>query len=194
MVIPLPSRPRGATLPALALLLALVVLGAPAPAQAHGGRARIGSAQAGPYSVTVTSNPSPRTGTVDVSVAVTDASGQPVRGTSVSILASPAGHQGAATRYEGQLETGTPNRYHAGVRFPSSGRWELAVRVAGARGSGDARLDVPVSPSLWGVTPSELLVGSAPLIILAVVVAARRLRRSAHPRPGQAEAGVAARE
>ncbi len=167
----------------LTVLAALVfaLLANPVPAGAHGGTTRIGSATAGPYRVRVASTPSPRVGVVDVSVAVTEPGGRPVKDATVSTTVSRPDSPGEEARYEGELEDETPSTHHASISFPTSGSWELLVRVVGAEGQGDARLGAGVSPVLWGVTPSELLIGSAPLLILIVVVVARRFRRSEPP-------------
>lgn len=170
-----PGRPRRLPVSIALLLLAAVV--APLPAAAHGGSASLGERTAGPFRVAATAGPSPRTGVVDVSIVVTDAAGRPVRDGAVAILAAPADRVQSGDRYRARRDAGTAAAYHALVRFPTSGRWEIAVRVRGAAGAGEARLAVDVSPTILGATPPELLGASIPLAAVAAMLVAERLAK-----------------
>lgn len=159
---------------ALLLLALLVVL--PIPTTAHGGGTHIGSADVGPYHLIVSSTPSPRVGTVDLSLVVRapDAGAH----TEVRILASPVDRSYVHREYEAVREAGSPNRYHASVAFPTAGSWYLTVRVSGPAGTRDIHLDVVVSRTILGATPTELVEFSFPVTALFAVLLYARFKRS----------------
>ena len=117
------------------------------------------SERKGYYQITVFTSPTPlRAGLVDISVFVRDAAtGEPVAECDIVVRATPRGHPAEAIQQSATTAAATNKLFQAAVfDLPSSGWWDVAVRIDGRREpvevSFEMEADEPL-PRVWEMAP-----------------------------------------
>ncbi|HEY3413141.1 MAG TPA: efflux RND transporter periplasmic adaptor subunit [Armatimonadota bacterium] len=137
-----------------AALAALLTLG---PAFA-GPQARVG-----PYTIEVATDPAViAVGDARLLIRVTDASGKPVDGATVSALVKmPAMDMGEVERPASPV-AGTPGVYEAKAAFAMAGDFEATVKVAGPNGAATGKIPLKTGQDTGALSATQAAGGSAP--------------------------------
>ena len=94
-------------------------------------RVRLNRQPVGPYFVDAFTGPT-EVGRLFVEVRVTDETGRPVEGLTIAVEARPSGNGGAPVDGLATLELAeVPGDYAVSLAVPSSGFWEVVVRIGG---------------------------------------------------------------
>jgi multidrug efflux pump subunit AcrA (membrane-fusion protein) len=174
-----PDLYRAASRLCLVAVLAVAVLTTLQPA--HAGL----QVQAGPYRVELTANPPViRLGKATLLLKVTDASGRPVQGARVRVLAQMPGMSMGEREETALPQAGQPGVYAAPAQFGMEGGYNATVKVSGAQGEGTAIIPLKTGQNMAASpanrSPAPLLLALLGLVVV-LFVAYRMWRTGQRP-------------
>lgn len=131
--------------------------------------------QAGPYRVEVSTDPATiPVGKVKLRLKITDASGKPVEGATVKVLAQMPGMPMGESEQVAVPQAGEPGVYVAPASFSMAGAYVATIKISGVQGEATATLNLQTGQNIamqsGGVSFARLLLWGGVLALVAFVL------------------------